>query len=58
MTNSNSFMKVVDYIPASLHENKDWNIVFYARDPQCGDLRRKRIRVRKIKDLKCKKRLN
>jgi len=45
-------MKVVDFLPASLHENKDWNIVFYARDPQSGELRRKRIRVRKIKDLK------
>lgn len=38
-------MKVVDFIPASLHENKSWEVVFYAKDPQSGELKRKRIRV-------------
>ncbi|NQT77642.1 MAG: site-specific integrase [Bacteroidetes bacterium] len=42
--------EVVDFIPASLHETKNWEIIFYARDPQSGDLRRKRIRVGGIKN--------
>lgn len=42
---------VVEFIPASLHENKDWMIEFYAKDPETGFLRRKRIRVRKIKSV-------
>ena len=52
MTNSSSFMKVVDYIPASLHENKDWTVVFYAKDPQSGNLKRKRIKVNRVKNIK------
>ena len=52
MANNISFMKVVDFIPASLHENKSWEVVFYAKDPQSGELKRKRIRVNYGKDLK------
>ena len=42
---------VVEFIPASLHEKKDWLIEFYAKDPESGSLRRKRIRVRKLKSV-------
>lgn len=52
MKHINSIMKVVDFVPAALHENKDWTIVFWARDPQSGDLKRKRIKVNRIKNLK------
>ena len=52
MKHFNSIMKVVDYVPASLHENKVWTIVFWAKDPQSGELKRKRIRVNRIKNLK------
>lgn len=51
MKNTYSLKEVVDYIPASLHETKHWEVIFYARDPQCGDLRRKRIRIRKMKSI-------
>lgn len=51
MKQSNSYREVVQFIPASLHENKVWTIVFYARDPQSGELRRKRIRVDRIKGI-------
>ena len=50
MKKAYSLREVVDFIPASLHETKNWEIIFYARDPQSGDLRRKRIRVGGIKN--------
>ncbi len=49
MNRNYSLRDVVDYIPASLQEEKEWRIVYYAKDPQSGQLRRKRIRVGKIK---------
>jgi integrase len=51
MKNTYSLKEVVDYIPASLHETKHWEVIFYAKDPQSGDLRRKRMRVRKMKSI-------
>ena len=51
MKNQRSFTKVVEFIPASLQE-ADWRILYYAREPQKGDLKRIRIRVPKIKDVK------
>ncbi|MDT8402658.1 MAG: site-specific integrase [Bacteroidales bacterium] len=50
MKKAYSLREVVEFIPASLHETKNWEIIFYARDPQSGDLRRKRIRVGGIKN--------
>ncbi|MDT8394241.1 MAG: site-specific integrase [Bacteroidales bacterium] len=52
MNRNYSLRDVVDYIPASLQEEKEWRIVYYAKDPQTGKLRRKRIRVGKIKSVK------
>ncbi|NQT76187.1 MAG: site-specific integrase [Bacteroidetes bacterium] len=52
MNRNYSLRDVVDYIPASLQEEKEWRIVYYAKDPQSGQLRRKRIRVGKIKSVK------
>jgi integrase len=51
MKNTYSLKEVVDFIPASLHETKNWEVIFYAKDPQTGDLRRKRMRVRKMKSI-------
>lgn len=51
MKNTYSLKEVVEYIPASLHETKHWEVIFYARDPQSEDLRRKRIRIRKMKSI-------
>lgn len=52
MRNTFNISTVLEYIPASLHENKEWTIVFYAKDPQTGKLRRKRIKVNKIKRIR------
>ncbi|MBN2420527.1 MAG: site-specific integrase [Deltaproteobacteria bacterium] len=51
MKNTYSLKEVVDYIPASLHETKHWEVIFYAKDPQSGDLRRKRMRIKKMKSI-------
>ena len=50
MKKAYSLREVVEFIPASLHETKNWEIIFYAKDPQSGDLRRKRIRVGGVKN--------
>ena len=51
MKNTYSLKEVVDFIPASIQETKNWEVIFYAKDPQTGDLRRKRMRVRKMKSI-------
>lgn len=39
----------IDYIPAELKENKDWMIVYYAKNPNNNwKLERKRIRIKKL----------
>lgn len=37
------------YTPAEIRTNKDWIIVFYAKNPTTGKLERQRIRVPKLK---------
>ena len=39
----------VDFIPAELRQNKDWIVVFYAKNPVSNLLERQRLRVPKIK---------
>jgi integrase len=41
----------IDYLPAELRENKEWYIEFYAKDPFSGNLKRKRIKVNRIKNV-------
>lgn len=40
----------VDYLPAELHENKIWEIVYYVTNPMTGKLSRRRNRVKPIKN--------
>lgn len=47
----------VDYIPAELHENKTWEIVYYVKNPFTGKLVRKRNRVKPLKNIALKRRL-
>lgn len=39
---------MIDYIPAQLSDGKDWQIYFYAIDPDTNKLKRKRVRINKI----------
>jgi len=49
---------IIGYIPANLCEgSKGWYIYFYARDPQSGQLRRKRIKCNRIKNKRERKRV-
>lgn len=41
----------VDYIPAELHENKVWQIVYYVKNPYTDKLERKRNRVKPLKSI-------
>ena len=41
----------VDFIPAQLHENKVWEIVYYIKNPITEKLERKRNRVRPLKKI-------
>jgi integrase len=41
----------VDYTPAQLHENQEWEIVYYIFNPFTEKLARKRNRVKKIKSI-------
>jgi site-specific recombinase XerD len=52
MRNTFNISDVLEYIPASLHENKEWTIVFYAKDPQSDKLRRKRMKINKVKGIR------
>ena len=53
--NQNSTSRVIkshafiDFIPAELRVNKDWLIVYYAKNPVNGKLERQRLRVPSIK---------
>tara|TARA_R110002167_G_scaffold364968_1_gene588375 strand:- start:30311 stop:31471 length:1161 start_codon:yes stop_codon:yes gene_type:complete len=40
----------IDYLPAELHENKTWEIVYYVTNPYTGKLTRKRNRVKPLKN--------
>lgn len=42
---------LVDYLPAELHENKTWEIVYYVTNPVTGKLSRRRNRVKPIKNI-------
>lgn len=48
---------LVDYIPAELRENKTWEVVYYALDPESGKLKIKRHRVRKLKNVSERRKL-
>jgi len=39
----------IDYLPATLHENKDWYISYYVKNPATQKLKRKRIKLNRIK---------
>ena len=41
----------IDYIPAELHENKTWEIVYYVKSPYTNKLERKRNRVKPLKSI-------
>lgn len=47
--NQSKIYLFIDYIPAELHQTKDWLIVFYCKNPVSNKLERQRIRVPKIK---------
>lgn len=42
---------LLEYIPAQLHENQTWEIVYYVANPHTGKLTRKRNRVKPIKGI-------
>jgi len=44
--NLNSNIPLVDYVPAELRRNREWNIVFYVLNPFSNKLVRKRRRVK------------
>ena len=46
---TNKISAFVDFIPAELRQNKDWIIIYYAKNPVNQLLERQRIRVPKIK---------
>lgn len=47
----------IDYVPAQLHENKTWEIVFYVLNPFTDKLERKRNRVRPLKSISERRKL-
>ena len=47
----------IDYVPAELHENKIWKIVYYVLNPFTQTLERKRIRVKPLKSTTERRRL-
>ena len=47
----------IDYVPAELHENKVWIIVYYVKNPITGELDRKRNRVKPLKSITERKKL-
>jgi len=52
-----NFQIFVDYIPAELHQNKTWEIVYYVKNPFTEKLERKRNRVKPLKSVTERKRL-
>ncbi len=50
--NTNSAVAFIDYKPAELHKNKEWRIVYYAKVPTKNELKRFRVRIPKIKNLR------
>lgn len=44
----NKICVFVDYIPAELRQNKDWLVIYYAKNPVTNKLERQRLRVPKI----------
>lgn len=46
-----NYVVFTDYIPAELHENKTWEIVYYVKNPYTDKLVRKRNRVRPLKSI-------
>jgi len=47
----------IDYVPAELHENKIWEIVYYILNPFTQTLERKRNRVKPLKSITERRRL-
>lgn len=47
----------VDYIPAQLHENKSWEVVYYAKNPFTQKLARKRNRVKPLQSVTLRRKL-
>lgn len=43
--------EILGYVPPELHEGKEWFIDFYAKHPDTGALKRKRIKVNRIKSI-------
>lgn len=46
LQNSQNTIVFVDYVPAELHENDIWRIVYYVKNPFTEKLVRKRVRVK------------
>jgi site-specific recombinase XerD len=48
---NNKSIVFVDYVPAELHENKAWRIVYYVKNPITEKLERKHPRVKPLKSI-------
>jgi hypothetical protein len=42
---------LVKYVPAELHENKEWYISYYVLHPETNNLKRKVIRLNRMKSI-------
>lgn len=50
-------LPLVDYIPAELHENNTWEVVYYVFNPFENKLKRKRNRVKPLKSITQRRKL-
>jgi len=52
MTVKRQYMALVDFLPAEIHEGKTWFIYFSVKNPDTGELVRKRIKYNRIQNIK------
>ena len=55
--NSKNLIVFIDYVPAELHENMEWRIVYYVKHPVTEKLVRMRSRVKLMKKISDRRRI-